>query len=82
MQVIDRFQGEYSFLSNFHPAPITFERIEYPTVEHAFQAAKKPISGGYAGERDGTSSAEIRMEVRQELAEADGRLFDTASCPH
>jgi len=40
MQVIDRFQGEYGFLSNFHAAPITFERIVYPTVEHAFQAAK------------------------------------------
>lgn len=40
MHVIDRFHGEYDFLSNFYPAPVTFERIEFPTVEHAFQAAK------------------------------------------
>jgi ribA/ribD-fused uncharacterized protein len=38
--VIDEFQGEYRFLSNFWPATITFEGIEYPSVEHAYQAAK------------------------------------------
>jgi ribA/ribD-fused uncharacterized protein len=38
--VIRQFHGEYSFLSNFHPSPIEFEGIVYPTVEHAFQAAK------------------------------------------
>jgi ribA/ribD-fused uncharacterized protein len=40
MQVIDRFDGEHRFLSNFLPEPVVFARIEYPTVEHAFQAAK------------------------------------------
>ena len=39
-KVIDSFQGEYGFLSNFHPSPICFNNIEYPTVEHAFQAMK------------------------------------------
>lgn len=34
------FRGEYSFLSNFFPAKIFFEGLEYPTVENAFQAAK------------------------------------------
>lgn len=38
--LIDSFQGEYEFLSNFYPSPITYEGVEYPTVEHAFQAAK------------------------------------------
>lgn len=37
---IERFRDEFSFLSNFHPAPVEFEGITYPTVEHAFQAAK------------------------------------------
>lgn len=37
---IRRFSGEYSFLSNFYPAPIVFERIRFPTAEHAYQAAK------------------------------------------
>lgn len=37
---IDEFQGDYRFLSNFWPAPVTFDEIEYPSVEHAYQAAK------------------------------------------
>lgn len=40
MNVIDKFDGEYSFLSNFHYSPITLGGITYPTVEHAFQAYK------------------------------------------
>jgi N-glycosidase YbiA len=38
--MIDRFDGEYAFLSNFWSSPITLDGITYPTVEHAFQAAK------------------------------------------
>ena len=38
--IIDTFKGEYGFLSNFYPAPVEFEGILYPTVEHAYQAAK------------------------------------------
>jgi len=38
--MIDRFNGEYVFLSNFYSSPIIVDRIKYPTVEHAFQAAK------------------------------------------
>jgi N-glycosidase YbiA len=34
------FQGEHRFLSNFFPSEITHDGITYPTVEHAFQAAK------------------------------------------
>lgn len=37
---IDRFRGEYRFLSNFWPAQVQFEGITYPTVENAYQAAK------------------------------------------
>lgn len=38
--VIDQFRGRWAFLSNFHPAPLTWEGIEYPTSEHAFNAGK------------------------------------------
>lgn len=38
--MIDKFSGEYAFLSNFYPCSIMFEGIVYPTAEHAFQAAK------------------------------------------
>lgn len=37
---IDRFEGEYEFLSNFYPSEIIHDGITYPTVEHAYQAAK------------------------------------------
>lgn len=37
---ITRFSGRYAFLSNFYPSPVEFEKDVYPTVEHAFQAAK------------------------------------------
>jgi ribA/ribD-fused uncharacterized protein len=34
------FRGDYRFLSNFWPAPVMLDGVEYPTVEHAYQAAK------------------------------------------
>lgn len=37
---IDEFQGEYRFLSNFYPARVQLNGVYYPTVEHAYQAAK------------------------------------------
>lgn len=37
---IEEFQGKYRFLSNFWGAPVEFEGLCYPSVEHAFQAAK------------------------------------------
>ena len=40
-KVIDRFDGEYAFLSNFSNSILyDDEGIEYPTVEHYFQAQK------------------------------------------
>jgi N-glycosidase YbiA len=38
--MIEHFEGEYAFLSNFWPSPIVLDRITHPTVEHAYQAAK------------------------------------------
>lgn len=38
--MISKFDGEYSFLSNFHPCTVNYEDINYPSVEHAYQAAK------------------------------------------
>ena len=37
---IEQFKGEFRWLSNFFPAQVYHDGIEYPTVEHAFQAAK------------------------------------------
>lgn len=38
--VVRTFKDEYSFLSNFYPAPIPWRGKVWPTVEHAYQAAK------------------------------------------
>lgn len=38
--MINKFEGEYRFLSNFWPAEVEFDGVTYPTVEHAYQAAK------------------------------------------
>ena len=40
-KVIDKFDGEYAFLSNFSNSILyDTDGIEYPTVEHYFQAQK------------------------------------------
>ena len=38
--MINQFTGEYRWLSNFWPAKVKYLGVEYPTVEHAYQAAK------------------------------------------
>jgi len=38
--MISRFIGEYKEFSNFEPAQVRFENITFPTVEHAYVAAK------------------------------------------
>jgi len=39
-RTIDRFTGANAWLSNFAPAPVVLDGETYPTVEHAYQAAK------------------------------------------
>lgn len=58
------FTGEYSFLSNFHPCNIVFEGKLYPTVEHAYQAAKT---------LDSTHREKIRLLRYPGLAKKEGR---------
>lgn len=62
--VIQAFHHEYAFLSNFHPAVVTFEGDRYPTVEHAFQAAKTT---------DAKQRAQIRAAATAALAKRLGR---------
>lgn len=37
---IPRLRGKYRFLSNFYLCSVSYEGITYPSVEHAYQAAK------------------------------------------
>lgn len=38
--MIDSFNGRYKCLSNFHPSKVKLDGVDYPSVEHAYQAAK------------------------------------------
>src|SRR4051794_39898490 len=38
--MITSFEGEFRFLSNFWPCSIFSDGINFPSVEHAFQACK------------------------------------------
>jgi ribA/ribD-fused uncharacterized protein len=38
--MINKFDKEYEFLSNFYPVTIFWKGIKFPTVEHAFVASK------------------------------------------
>ena len=40
--MIDSFENEHEFLSNFYPSPLHYRFRQWPTVEHAYQAAKTP----------------------------------------
>lgn len=38
--MISDFRGKYAFLSNYFTAEVELDGEKYPTIEHAFQAAK------------------------------------------
>lgn len=56
--MISHFEGEFRFLSNFYLVEVMLEGKAYPSVEHAFHAAK-------------TEDSEDRAEIRN--AESPGR---------
>ena len=63
--MIRSFTGEYRFLSNFFPSPVEFEGLVFPTVEHAFQAAKalSPLEAGVSA-RDWHRAVVQQMHAR------------------
>lgn len=61
--MIDRFDGDYAFLSNFYPSSIfdSNDGFTYPTVEHFFQAKKSVI----LKEREMISKAETPGKAKR-----------------
>ncbi len=45
--MIDRFDGEYFFLSNFSASPFRINYVLFPTMEHYFQANKADNQNDY-----------------------------------
>lgn len=62
--MIDKFSGKFRFLSNFYPAVVTLDGWKFPTVEHAFQAAKT---------LDGNQRRRIQQVVKPGEAKRLGR---------
>lgn len=67
MEKIEKFSDAWKVLSNFYACPVMYEGKEYPTVEHAYQAAK-------------TTDEEIREYIRTlsapGLAKKAGKMVD------
>lgn len=65
MKTIDRFSGAYAVLSNFYPSVVRLDGVEYPSVEHAYQAAKtfnlREREGIRRAPKPGTAKALGRM---------------------
>ena len=57
---IDRFSGKFRFLSNFWIVSVPLDNEWYPSVEHAYQAAK-------------TTDSENRRRIRYSLSPADAK---------
>jgi len=64
--MINSFEGEYHFLSNFFDSKIVIDEKEYKTVEHYFQAMKMV---------DPVYSEMIRIQLKPGIAKAFGRKF-------
>lgn len=45
--MIDRFDGEYAFLSNYSASPFRIDYVLFPTMEHYFQANKADNRNDY-----------------------------------
>ena len=54
------FRGKYSFLSNFYPSEIKLGNAVYPSVEHAYQAAK-------------TTNKKMRRKIAQVATPAEAK---------
>lgn len=59
--IIDSFRGPNRFLSNFYPAEVRLDGLPYPTVEHAYQAAKTLDSAARAYIRHASTPGEAKI---------------------
>lgn len=63
--LIAYFGGRHRFLSNFYPSPIKLGELEYPTVEHAYQAAKANNEGDHTWVADSKTPGEAKRRGRR-----------------
>jgi ribA/ribD-fused uncharacterized protein len=70
-KTIDSFTGDYAFLSNFYACKVNFEGVQYPSTEHAFQAAKTHDVGERLAIRDARSAGHAKKLGRNVLLRTD-----------
>jgi len=69
--MINSFNGEYSWLSNFYERAFQYNNVYYPTAEHAFQAAKttNPMEANII--RHAATASQAKREGRRCTIRAD-----------
>ncbi len=68
---ITSFIGKHSFLSNFYPARVEFDRQTFPSVEHAYQAAKTLVPIERRIFHTGISAGQAKRAGRRVTLRAD-----------
>ena len=61
--MIDKFNGDYEFLSNFYECPITYKGITYRNAEAAYQAQKCPERAHEFSNLTGAEAKKLGREV-------------------
>ena len=77
--MIDKFDGDFAFLSNFYDAPVVYDGITYKNTEAAFQAQKTtsiPKRLEFANFTASQSKKEGRkLALRQDWEEVKGQVM-------
>lgn len=60
VDTIGPFRGEWSFLSNFYPVTVLLDDVPYPSVEHAYQAARCELTSDREAVRDAVDAGEAK----------------------
>jgi N-glycosidase YbiA len=71
VNTIDRFNSPYRFLSNFWPARVYLDGVDYATVEHAYQAAKTILPSERKTVRECVKPGEAKRCGRRVTIRAD-----------
>lgn len=85
MKMIDKFDGEFAFLSNFYPSAISDGYTTFPTVEHYFQACKCEYMDDYDAIAAAPTPGQAKRLGRQAVLRDDWEqnklnVMETALC--
>ena len=69
--VIERFNGENKFLSNFQTSTFFHEGMKYPSVEHAYQAAKCANADEHEKVRNAISASQAKKFGKEAMLRDD-----------